>query len=74
MEKLKIDKRILKASLTKLKVILESKEFGIDSAEITLFTNKVVDLENKCTDIFSKIFGTCKEEEIDEYLAESYDI
>ncbi|KAG8171730.1 hypothetical protein JTE90_003200 [Oedothorax gibbosus] len=74
MDKLKTDKRYLKASLTKLKGTLESKEFGIDSAEVTLYTNKVADLESKCSDIFSKIYYDCQEEEIDGYISESQDI
>jgi hypothetical protein len=74
MEKLKVEKRVLKSSLTKLKVVLESKTFGLDNAEITLYKDKISDFDKKCANIFDRIFELCKEDEFELYLSESQEI
>ena len=74
MDKLKSSKRVLKASVTRLRDGLENEKFGLDYAEIDLSEAKVSDLETRVTELFDKILDSCKEEEFDAYLAESFEL
>ena len=74
MDKLKIEKRVFKSNVTKLKTSLESETFGLDNAEIMLFKEKISDLNGKCSEMFGKICESCKEDEFDQYLSESQEI
>lgn len=71
MEKLKVSKRVLKSSLTRLASKIDSTE---SSTDLQYYTPKLVELDIKSSELFQSIFDICEEVDLDGFISEQGEV